>query len=112
MNIRTTLVLLALALTTVFASPRLDARSLRVEVNGLVCAFCAHGIRAAFARQPAVAEVFVSLEDRLVAIALKPDQDISDAITKELLTDAGYTVVRIERTEATLAEIRAEADRD
>ncbi|MBS3958031.1 MAG: heavy-metal-associated domain-containing protein [Xanthomonadaceae bacterium] len=103
---------LALALAAMLASTGLDARSLRVEVNGLVCAFCADGIRAAFARQPGVSEVFVSLEDRLVAIALEPGQDISDETTKKLLTDAGYTVVRVERTEATLAEIRAEAERD
>lgn len=94
-----------------FLSPAM-ANTLKMEVHGLVCAFCANGIKSAFKEEASVQEVFVSLEDRLVAIALKPDQDISDAITKELLTDAGYTVVRIERTEATLAEIRAEADRD
>lgn len=106
MNIRTTLVLLALALTTVFASPRLDARSLRVEVNGLVCAFCAHGIRAAFARQPAVAEVFVSLEHKLVLVELKEGQDLSESRATELLVDAGYTVNSVEKVSAPLSTLK------
>lgn len=89
-----------------------SATSLRIEVNGLVCSFCADGILHAFGKQAAVKDVFVSLEDRLVAVQLKDGQALSDEIARQLLTDAGYTVVRIERTEATLAEIRAEADRD
>lgn len=112
MPLSKTFATLALILASTFASSLLEARSLRVEVNGLVCAFCADGIRAAFARQPAAAEVFVSLENRLVAIELKPGQDLSEATTRKLLTDAGYTVVGIQRTEATVAEIKAEMGRD
>ncbi len=88
-----------------------EARSLRMEVNGLVCAFCANGITAAFEKQPAAGEVFVSLEDRLVAVELKDGQDIPDDVAKTLLTDAGYTVVGLQRTDATVAEIKAEVGR-
>lgn len=101
----TTTLALAAAL---FAGSVLEARSLRIEVNGLVCAFCADGITRAFKKEPAAAEVFVSLEDKLVAVQLKDGQDISDATTTQLLTDAGYTVVGIRRTEASVAQIKAE----
>lgn len=100
--------LAALAVTATAA----EARSLRMEVNGLVCAFCANGITAAFKKQPAAAEVFVSLEDRLVAVQLKDGQDIPDDTAKKLLTDAGYTVVGLQRTDATVAQIKAEVGRD
>jgi len=89
-----------------------EARSLRMEVNGLVCAFCANGITAAFRKQSAAGEVFVSLEDRLVAVELKDGQDIPDDIAKKLLTDAGYTVVGLQRTDATVAQIKAEVARE
>jgi len=88
------------------------ASSLRIEVNGLVCSFCADGILNAFGRQAAVKDVFVSLEDRLVAVQLKDGQALSDETARQLLIDAGYTVVGIQRTEATVAEIKAELGRD
>jgi len=98
----------ALVLGATFATSTLEARSLRIEVNGLVCAFCADGITRAFKKDDATAEVFVSLENKLVAVGLKDGQDIADATATKLLTDAGYTVVGIQRTDATVAEIKAE----
>lgn len=94
------------------ASTNASARSLRIEVNGLVCAFCADGITRAFKKEPAAAEVFVSLENKLVAVQLKDGADIADATATKLLTDAGYTVVGIERTDATVSEIKAEVSGD
>ena len=88
------------------------ANSLRIEVNGLVCSFCADGILNAFEKQPAVEDVFVSLKDRLVAVQLKDGQELSDETARQLLIDAGYTVVGMQRTEATVAEIKAELSRD
>lgn len=104
--------LAALVLAATAAPTTLDARSLRIEVNGLVCAFCADGITRAFKKEPAAAEVFVSLEDKLVAVQLKDGTDIADATATKLLTDAGYTVVDIQRTEATVAQIKAEVADD
>jgi len=98
----------ALLLGATFATSTLEARSLRIEVNGLVCAFCADGITRTFKKDAATAEVFVSLENKLVAVQLKDGADIADAAATKMLTDAGYTVVGIQRTEATVAQIKAE----
>lgn len=103
--------LAAVAAASLFAGT-LDARTLRIEVNGLVCAFCADGITKAFKTEAATAEVFVSLEDKLVAVGLKEGADIADATATKLLTDAGYTVVGIQRTDATVAQIKAEVAGD
>ncbi|MCY7313244.1 MAG: heavy-metal-associated domain-containing protein [Pseudoxanthomonas sp.] len=105
------LTLAVLVLAAGFTSAA-EARSLRMEVNGLVCAFCADGITKAFKKEPAAGDVFVSLEDRLVAVDLKEGQDISDAAVTKLLTDAGYKVVGIQRSDATVAEIKAELGRE
>lgn len=102
----------ALVLVALFAASALDARSLRIEVNGLVCAFCADGITRTFKKEDATAEVFVSLENKLVAVQLKDGADIADATATKLLTDAGYTVVGIQRTDATVAAIKAEVAGD
>lgn len=95
---------LALALPPAFAE---GPRTIRMEVNGLVCAFCAHGIQRTLSGHPAAAEVHVDLEHRLVAVALKEGGDISDAELERALTDAGYTLVAIERTTRSLEAIKA-----
>jgi hypothetical protein len=51
--------------------------------------------------------VFVSLEDRIVAVQLKDGADIDDATLRKAITDAGYTVVAINRTDESLEAIRS-----
>ena len=100
--------LIALVLACVLSSQALadTARSIEVKVNGLVCAFCAQGITKAFEQQAATEEVFVSLERQLVAIALKAQMDMDDALVTDTLVDAGYDVVAITRTNRSLSMIR------
>ena len=83
------------------------ATTIEMEVNGLVCAFCAQGIEKTLKRFPATEAVLVSLEHHLVAVALNEGTDIDDAALRQSLTEAGYTVVGIERTDATLETLRA-----
>jgi copper chaperone CopZ len=82
------------------------AATIEITVNGLVCAFCAQGIEKKLKKFPATADVIVSLEHRVVAVSLKDGQDISDENLKQALTDAGYTVRRIERTDTPIADVR------
>lgn len=83
------------------------ARTIEMQVDGLVCAFCAQGISKRLGKMPATAEVFVSLENGRVAVALKPGQDIADARLREALTESGYTVRAIERRDESLDAVRA-----
>ncbi len=82
------------------------AATVELTVNGLVCGFCAQGIEKTLRKNPATQDVFVSLEQRIVAVTLKPGQDIGDADLTHALTDAGYTVTAIARSETSLEEIR------
>jgi hypothetical protein len=50
--------------------------------------------------------VLVSLEQKLVAVALKDGQDIPDTELRRALTNAGYTVKAIQRSETPIAEVR------
>lgn len=86
-----------------------SARTIEMEVNGLVCAFCAQGIEKTLKGFPATEAVLVSLERRLVAVALKDGTDIGDAELRSALTEAGYTVVGIRRTDTSLETLKAEA---
>ncbi|AXQ30206.1 copper chaperone [Solimonas sp. K1W22B-7] len=82
-------------------------RTIEMKVDGLVCAFCAQGISKKLGKMDATAEVFVSLENGLVAVVPKPGQDLADPVLREALTEAGYTVQAIERKAETLDALRA-----
>jgi len=83
------------------------AATIEMHVNGLVCAFCAQGIEKKLRKFSATADVLVSLEQRLVAVALKDCQDIPDAELRKALTNAGYTVTTIERSDTPIDAIRS-----
>ncbi len=97
--------LLSLALLVLPAALR--ATTIEMDVSGLVCAFCAQGIEKTLRGFPATSDVVVSLEKRLVAVAMKEGQDIPDDTLKRALTDAGYTIKAIRREDETLADVRA-----
>ena len=89
------------------ASVVVRATTIEMHVNGLVCAFCAQGIEKKLRKFPATADVVVSLEQRLVAVALKDGQDIPDTELRQALTNAGYTVTTIQRSDTPIAAIRS-----
>ena len=84
-----------------------NAGTIEMKVYGLVCGFCAQGIEKTLRKNPATSDVIVSLEHKLVAIATRDGADISDAELTKALTDSGYDVKGITRTQRSLAEIRA-----
>jgi copper chaperone CopZ len=94
---------MVLALTSIAA----NAGTIEMKVYGLVCGFCAQGIEKTLRKNPATADVFVSLENKLVAISTREGTDISDADLTKALTDSGYDVKGIARTQRTMSEIRA-----
>jgi copper chaperone CopZ len=83
-----------------------QAATIELTVNGLVCGFCAQGIEKTLRKNAATDDVFVSLENRLVAVATKPDADISDDVLRKALQDAGYDVKAITRTDRSLQSLR------
>lgn len=83
------------------------AATIEVTVYGLVCGFCAQGIEKALRKKAATADVVVSLENQLVAVATREGTDLTDEEVTKALTDAGYDVRGITRGVRTLDEIRA-----
>jgi copper chaperone CopZ len=100
------LIQIAAAFAVLVASSA-TAATIEMNVNGLVCAFCAQGIEKKLRKLPATADVVVSLEQRLVAVSLKDGKDISDADLRKALTDAGYKVMGIQRTDEPIDAVRA-----
>jgi copper chaperone CopZ len=99
--------LLAMLGTMLIASAAF-ADTIEMKVYGLVCGFCAQGIEKTLRKNPATADVIVSLENKLVAVSTREGADIPDADLMKALTDSGYDVKGIARTQRSIADIRAE----
>jgi copper chaperone CopZ len=98
-------VVIAILTATLFSATAYSG-TIEMKVYGLVCGFCAQGIEKTLRKKPATADVFVSLENQLVAIETREGSDLSDAELTKALTDSGYDVKGIQRTNRSLAEIR------
>jgi len=73
-----------------------------IQVEGLVCDFCAQSIQKVFMKQPGVAVVYVNLDRQNVQVKMADvfqdnEPGISDNRIINLLQDAGYTVSNITR---------------
>lgn len=71
--------------------------SIVVQINGLVCDFCARALEKVFSKRDEVTGIDVNLDTKLVTIGFKTDTDIDDATITKLITDAGYNVVEVRR---------------
>ena len=82
----------------------------KIEVLGMVCAFCAQGIEKSFGSDENVKDVFVILENYFVAIESKDGKSIDEKLIRTIITDAGYDVQKIEVVSDSVSEIREKYD--
>lgn len=83
--------------------------SIKAEVNGMVCAFCAKGIEKKLKAMPQTQAVFVDLKQHIVVLELKDGQDVPLGEFKQVIKDAGYDVTKAEVVAQSAADIRAGA---
>ena len=88
------LLIMAFSAARSFASA---GKEIIVGVKGMVCGFCAQGIQKKFSVQPSVDKVDVSLNDKQVKLTLKDGKDIGDDTIKQILSESGYNVEKIDR---------------
>ena len=89
------------------AMPAIAAQSVKATVNGMVCAFCAQGIEKRLSKLPATKAVFVDLKQKVVAVEAKDGQTLDGKTITAEIVDAGYDVVKLERVDQSVAEIKA-----
>jgi mercuric ion binding protein len=82
-------------------------QTIKAEINGMVCAFCAQGIDKKLRALPQTKDVYVNLKHKVVAVELKDRQTLSENAVKDLVKDAGYDVTNIQTVEQTLEQIKS-----
>ena len=71
--------------------------TINVNVNGLVCDFCARALEKVFSKRENVEGIKVDLDNGNVVVAMKPGKTIDDKTLTQLITDSGYNVRGIEK---------------
>ena len=102
----TTIVAISLFSNAAFAA----TQTIKANVNGMVCAFCAQGIEKKMRALTQTKDVYVNLKQRIVAVELKEGQTLSNETVKDLIKDAGYDVTSIEMSTHPVAHIKAELE--
>jgi len=82
--------------------------TLKIQVNGMVCAFCAQGIEKRLTKMPETGPLYINLAQKVVAVEPKAGRRIDVDKVRAEITDAGYDVVKVETVAQTVAAIRAE----
>ncbi len=100
---------IAAALPAVASAQSSAPSTLKAEVNGMVCSFCAQGIEKRMKALPATQAVVVDLKNRLVAVEMKPGQVIDEKTFRHEMNEAGYDVVKVETVAQSAEQVRAGA---
>jgi cation transport ATPase len=80
--------------------------SIKADVKGMVCAFCAQGIEARLKKNQASKDIYVNLKNRVVAVELKEGQTYSLESFKADIEESGYTVAKVEYVSDPVSAIR------
>lgn len=73
-----------------------NLHTISIQVNGLVCDFCARALEKVFYKQDGVEGVKVDLDTHLVELDVQDGTKLPDDLITQLVTDSGYNVVSIE----------------
>ena len=73
--------------------------SVNVDVNGMVCDFCARALEKVFSKKQEVAKIDVDLNNGKISINFHHGYSLDDSLIQKLVTNSGYDVVKINRCE-------------
>jgi copper chaperone CopZ len=97
-----------LALAALGAQAQTAPSSLKLQVNGMVCSFCAQGIEKRLKALPGAGPIHIDLRQKVVAVEPRAGQTLDAEKVASEVREAGYDVVATETVPKTVAQIRDE----
>ena len=79
------------------AFPAMAAEVIDIQVEGMVCDFCAQSVWKVLEDYEAVEDVDIDLDTQIVSVTLKPGMDLTDEELEKSIHYAGYDFVGLER---------------
>lgn len=90
MRIKNLLLVITVVVAGQFVFAKELSREIHVKVKGMVCSFCAQGIKKTFSKIPEVKKIQVSLEEKFVHLSLKENKSLDSEKILNLIKEAGY----------------------
>jgi copper chaperone CopZ len=94
-----------------FLTSSVFAATQKIEVNGMVCAFCAQGIEKSLSKIETTKDVYVNLDEGFVILESTNDGLSEDKI-KNIIVDSGYEVTKISLVNETADAIRKQYEKE
>lgn len=88
-----------------FLSVSAFAATQKIEINGMVCAFCAQGIEKSLSKIKTTKDVYVNLDEGFVILE-STSEGVSEDKLKKIIVDSGYDVTQISLINETADVIR------
>ena len=76
------------------------AEDITVTVKGMVCSFCAQGLKKTFSKKEEVKGIEVDLDKKIVKVETKEGKSLTDEDLTLTIHDAGFDVLEIKRGES------------
>ncbi len=90
-------IFILLSISPSFASETEKANDVVVNVNGMVCDFCAQGLKKLFGEREEVKDIAIDLEAGTVALDFAENKTLKDEEIEKIIKDNGISVVSIKR---------------
>ena len=81
-----------------------------VFATGIVCSFCAQGLKKTFKKHPSIEKLDIDIESMILSIYLKEGKDIFNWTLKRKIKDAGFNIKQIKRSLKTDLENQSKKD--
>ena len=82
---------------TLLLSSAAFAETVTVNVNGMICSFCAFSIEKLLSKREEVEKVKIDLDSKRVEIGMRPGKTLDDGTISKIIVDSGYDVTGIVR---------------
>ena len=96
----------SIVISILFISLNTLATTQKINVNGMVCAFCAQGIEKSIKLLPETNDVYVNLEEHFVAIESNSPIGIAENKLKTIIVESGYDVIGIETIKYSIIDLK------
>ena len=81
--------------TNGLSSGKITDNFININVNGMVCDFCAQSIEKVFMKRQEVQGIKIDLNNQKVILFLEEDYSLDDNVILKLFEESGYGVKRI-----------------
>ncbi len=71
--------------------------TIKMEVNGLSCPFCAYGLEKNLKEIPAIEKITIDVEEAFVTLVIKKGKSVLEEDLKKKVKDAGFTAGEIKQ---------------